>query len=229
MILPFSTFSPSHKYYKILWMAIVAFNVIFTIFEDVLEKKADSIFWGKLFCNLIRIHIYFTFFQIWKHWECWIVFYLNKSLLPNRSSSKPTNPNPNSYMVSSPLHSFLTTLDSSFMGRQLQNPLGLLPSLLPSSSNDPYFCHWVSKSGPPVYMYIGKSILKLGREHDSAGGQATNVVHNICYLANSQKEGGHLPLTRALPPCLLLLMMEQICHLGRKRAAGYYSAIRYKC
>ena len=39
MILPFSSFSPSHKYYKILWMAIVAFNVIFTKFEDVLEKK----------------------------------------------------------------------------------------------------------------------------------------------------------------------------------------------
>ena len=103
---PFSTFSPSHKYYKILWMAIVAFNVIFTIFEDVLEKKADSIFWGKLFCNLIRIHIYFTFFQIWKHWECWIVFYLNKSLLPNRSSSKPTNPNPYSYGLLLPSTAF---------------------------------------------------------------------------------------------------------------------------
>ena len=186
-------------------------------------------FWKKKLILYFEANCFATFFQIWKHWECWIVFYLNKSLLPNRSSSKPTNPNPNSYMVSSPLHSFLTTLDSSFMGRQLQNPLGLLPSLLPSLSNDPYFCHWVSKSGPPVYMYIGKSISKLGREHDSAGGQATNVVHNICYLANSQKEGGHLPLTRALPPCLLLLMMEQICHLGRKRAAGYYSAIRYKC
>lgn len=186
-------------------------------------------FWEKKLILYFEANCFATFFQIWKHWECWIVFYLNKSLLPNRSSSKPTNPNPNSYMVSSPLHSFLTTFDSSFMGRQLQNPLGLLPSLLPSLSNDPYFCHWVSKSGPPVYMYIGKSISKLGREHDSAGGQTTNVVHNICYLANSQKEGGHLPLTRALPPCLLLLMMEQICHLGRKRAAGYYSAIRYKC
>ena len=228
MILPFSSFSPSHKYYKILWMAIVAFNVIFSIFEDVLKKKS---WFYILRQTVLQPHSYtyiFHLFQIWKHWECWIVFYLNKSLLPNRSSSKPTNPNPNSYMVSSPLHSFLTTLDSSFMGRQLQNPLGLLPSLLPSLSNDPYFCHWVSKSGPPVYMYMGKSISKLGREHDSAGGQAT-IVHNICYLANSQKEGGHLPLTRALPPCLLLLMMEQICHLGRKRAAGYYSAIRYKC
>ena len=92
----------------------------------------------------------------------------------------------------------------------------------------PTFATEFQNQGPQLYMYIGKSILKLGREHDSAGGQATNV-QNICYLANSQKEGGHLPLTRALPPCLLLLMMEQICHLGRKRAAGCYSAIRYKC
>ena len=50
-------------------------------------------------------------------------------------------------------------------------------------------------------MYIGKSISKLGREHDSAGGQATNV-HNICYLANSQKEGGP-PASNEGPSSLL--------------------------
>ena len=159
----------------IIQFSIYFFEETATHYDYRQIKKADSIFWGKLFCNLIRIHIYFTFFQIWKHWECWIVFYLNKSLLPNRSSSKPTNPNPNSYMVSSPLHSFLTTLDSSFMGRQLQNPLGLLPSLLPSLSNDPYFCHWVSKSGPPVYMYIGKSISK------QVGSMIVLVVEQLMY------------------------------------------------
>ena len=143
-------------------MAIVAFNVIFTIFEDVLEKKADSIFWGKLFCNLIRIHIYFTFFQIWKHWECWIVFYLNKSLLPNRSSSKPTNPNPYSYGLLLPSTAFWPHwILPLWVGSS--NPLGLLPSLLPSSSNDPCFCHWAANQGPRYRISkLGSQIMLAG-------------------------------------------------------------------
>ena len=59
MILPFSTFSPSHKYYKILWMAIVAFNVIFSIFEDVLKKKLILYFEANCFATSF-VYIYIS-------------------------------------------------------------------------------------------------------------------------------------------------------------------------
>ena len=59
MILPFSSFSPSHKYYKILWMSIVAFNVIFSIFEDVLKKKLILYFAANCFATSF-VYIYIS-------------------------------------------------------------------------------------------------------------------------------------------------------------------------